>query len=64
MYNLVDIVNGDNQALEDVGTLLCLAQIVLGATDGYVVTMLNEVLDTLLERKQAWATLYQSDVIN
>ena len=64
MYNLVDIIYGDDQALEDVGTLLSLAQIVLGTTDGNIVAMLNEVLDTLLERKQAGTTLNQSDVID
>ena len=64
VYHLVDIVDGDDQALEDVGTLLSLAQIVLGTTDGNIVAMLNEVLNTLLERKQAGTTLYQSNIIN
>ena len=63
MYYLIDIVDCDDQALEDVCTLLSLAQIVLGAADGYVVTVLNEVLNTLLERKQTWTALYQSNIV-
>ena len=49
VYYLVDIVHGDDQAFEDVGTLLSLAQVVLGTADGDVVTVLYEVLHTLLE---------------
>ena len=63
VYHLVDIVNGDDQALEDVCTLLSLAQIVLGAADSYVVTVFNEVLNTLLERKQTWTALDQSNIV-
>ena len=47
--HLVDIVDGDDQTLEDVGTLLSLAQVILGATDRNVVTVLYEILDALLE---------------
>ena len=61
---LVDIVDGDDQTLEDVGTLLSLAQVVLGAANRNIVTMLDEILDALLERKQAGTTFYQSDVIH
>ena len=49
VYHLVDVVHGDDQAFEDVGTFLSLAQVVLGATDGDIVTVLDEVLDALLE---------------
>ena len=49
VYHLVDIVHGDDQAFEDVGTLLGFLQIVLGATDCHIVTVLYEVLHALLE---------------
>ena len=62
--HLVDIVDSDDQAFQDVGTLLGFLQVVLGATNGYVVAVLNEVLDTFLQREQTGTTLHQSDVIH
>ena len=62
--HLVDIVHGDDQTFEDVGTLLGFLQVVLCTTDRHIVAMLNEVLDTLLECKQTRTTLYQSNVIH
>ena len=64
MYHLVDIVHSDNQSFEDVGTLLGFLQVVLGTTDSHVVTMLNEVLDTLLEVQQTGTTLDQCDIVD
>ena len=64
VYHLVDIVDGDDQALEDVGTLLSLAQVVLGAADGDIVTVLYEVLDALLEREQTGTTLHQRNIVD
>ena len=49
VYHLVDIVDGNDQAFEDVSTLLSLAQVVLGAADGDIVAVLYEVLDAILE---------------
>ena len=46
------------------GTLLCFLQIVLGATDGHIMTVLYEVLHALLEGEQTGTTLHQGDVIH
>ena len=64
LYYLVDVVDGDDQAFQNVGTLLSFLQVVLGAADGHVVTMLHEVLDALLERQQTGTTLHQRNVID
>ena len=64
VYHLVDVVDSNNQTFQDVGTLLCFSQIVLGATDGHIMTMLNEILDALLEGQQAGTSLHQCDVIH
>ena len=64
MYHLVDVVDGDDQSFEDVGTLLRLLQVVLGAADGYVVAVLDEVLDALLEVEQTGTTLDQCDIVD
>ena len=64
VHHFVDIVHGNNQALQDVSSLLSLAQVVLRAAYGYVVTMLYEVFNTLLERQQTGATLHQGDVVD
>ena len=62
--NLVDVVHGDNQSFENVGTLLRLLQVVLRATDGHVVTMLHEIFHAFLQREQARTALYERNVIH
>ena len=52
VYHLVNIVHGNNQPFQNVGTLTSLAQVILCATDGHVVTMVNEVADAFLQREQ------------
>ena len=64
VYHLVDIVDGDDQAFEDMGPLLSLTQIVLGATDGHIMTMLHEILDALLQVQQTGTTLHKCDIID
>ena len=64
MYDLVDIVDGDDQALQDMGALLCFLQVELRAADGHVMTVLHEIFHAFLEVQQTGATLYQSDVIH
>ena len=49
LYYLVNIIDSDNQALENVGTSLSLSLLKLGATNGDIMTVLNEVLDALLQ---------------
>ena len=46
------------------GTLLCLAQIVLCTTNDYVVTMFDKVLDAVLQRKQLRTACLVSMVVN
>ena len=58
MYHLVDVVHGDDQTFEDVGTLLCFLQVVLGATDRHIMTVLYEVLYALLEGEQTGTAFY------
>ena len=64
VHHLVDVVAGDDQTLEYVGTLLRLLEVELGAADGYVVTMLHEVLHAFLKSEQTWASLYQGDAVD
>ena len=63
-HHLVDVVAGDDQAFEDMGTLLSLLEVVLCAAYCHVVTVLHEVLHTLLQCKQAWASVYKSDTVD
>ena len=62
--NLVDVVHGDDESFENVGTLLRLLQVVLRATDGHVVTMLHEIFHAFFQREQARTTLYERNVIH
>ena len=64
VYHLVNVVDGDDQTLQDMGTLAGLAQVVLGAADGDIMAVLDEVLDALLEREQTGTSLDQGNVIN
>ena len=64
MYHLVNIVDRNDQTLENVSTLLSLTQVKLGATNSNIVTMLNKVLHTFLERQQARTSFYQCNVIH
>ncbi len=62
--HLVNVVDGNDQSFQDVGALLSLLQVVLGATDGDVVAVLDEVLDALLQRQEARTPLDQGDVVD
>ena len=42
---------------------LCLLQVELGTADSDIVTMLNEVLNTLTKAQQTWTTRYQCDTV-
>ena len=46
------------------GTSLSLSLLKLGATNGYIMTVLHEVLDALLQREQTWTTLNQCDTVD
>ena len=56
VYHFIDIVAGNNQAFQNVGTLFCLALVELGTTNRYIMAMIHEILDALLQRKQLWTT--------
>ena len=62
--HLVDIVASNDEAFEYVCTLLCLLKVELCTAYCYVVTMLNEVLYTLLEGQQAWTAIDQSNAVD
>ena len=64
VHHLVDVVASDDESFENVGTLLRLLQVELCAAYSHVVTMLYEVLHTLLQRQQTWASLHQSDAVH
>ena len=64
VYHLVNVVDGDDQTLQDMGTLAGLAQVVLGAADGDIMAVLDEVLDALLEREQTGTALDQGNVVD
>ena len=63
-HYLVDIVAGDNQAFEDMGTLLSLLEVVLCAAYGDVVTVLYEILNALLKREQTRATVDKRNAVD
>ena len=63
-HNLVDVVAGDNQAFEDMGTLLSLLEVVLCAAYGDVVTVLYEILNALLKREQTRATVDKRNAVD
>ena len=43
--------------------LLRLFEVKLSTTDGYIMTMLNEVLNALTKTQQTWTTRYQCDTV-
>ena len=57
MNNFVDIIACDDKTFQDMSTLLCFLQLVLGTADCYVMTVLYKVLDTFLESKQTRTSL-------
>ena len=64
MYHLVDVVAGNDQALENMSTLLSLLQFELGAADRNIMTMLYEILHTLLQAQKTWTAINKSDAIH
>ena len=62
--HLVNIVAGNYQSLQNMGTLLGFLEIKLGATDHNLVTMLQEVVQQLLEVKQHGTSVNQAHVVD
>ena len=61
---LVDIVDSDDQALEDVDTLLGLAQLKLRTAVDDIVTVLDEELDEVTKVQQLRAALHERNIID
>ena len=64
MHHFIDVVHGDNQSFEDMGTLLCFLQVVSGTADCHIMTVLDEVFHTLLQGEQTGTSLHQSDAVH
>ena len=62
--DLVDIVDCDDQALEDVDTLLSLAQLKLRTAVDDIVTVLDEELDEVTKVQQLRAPLHERNIID
>ena len=62
--DLVDIVDCDDQALEDVDTLLGLAQLKLRTAVDDIVTVLDEELDEVTKVQQLRAALHERNIID
>ena len=62
--NLVDIVDSDDQALEDMDTLLGLAQLKLCTAVDDIVTVLDEELDEVTKVQQLRAALHERNIID
>ena len=62
--DLVDIVDCDDQALEDVDTLLSLAQLKLCTAVDDIVTVLDEELDEITKVQQLRASLHERNIID
>ena len=62
--DLVDIVDCDDQALEDVDTLLSLAQLKLCTAVDDIVTVLDEELDEITKVQQLRAALHERNIID
>ena len=62
--NLVQVVEGDEQTLQDVGSFLGLGQLVAGTTHDNVGPVLDEILNQLLEVERHRPALHQADIID
>ena len=63
LHYLVDVVGGDDECLEQVCALFCLAQVELCAAYGDVVAVLYEVLYAFLQCEQARASVDECDAV-
>ena len=62
--HLVDVVTGDDESFQDVGTLLGLLEVELGAADHHLVAVLQEVMQQFLEVQQHGTSVNQTHIIN
>ena len=59
--DLVDVIEGDEQSLEDVAARLGLVEVVLRAPRHHVALMVEVVADDLVQRERARLAVHQSD---
>ena len=64
MYNFVNIILRNDKTLHNMHTLLRLLQIKASTTYNHIVTMLNEVLNQILQVQEHRATVNQRNVVN
>ena len=64
LHHLVNIVRGDDQTLQDMSPLFCLAQIVFRASDNHVVAVTDEIGDAVAQCQQFGATLHQCNGVD
>ena len=64
LYNLVQMVEGNEQAFEYVGTLLGFSQLVPGAPNDDFGAVLHKVMNELLQVQRHRAALHQAHIIN
>ena len=62
--DFVEVVEGDEQALKDVGPLLGLGQLVLRAAHDDLGAVLDEVVDELLQVQRHRPAFHQADVVD
>ena len=62
--HLIDMVRCDNQALQNVSTVECLLQLESCATNHHFVTVIEEVLQNLLQVHGLWSAIHQTHIIN
>ena len=64
MNNLIDIVTGNNQPFQYMGTLLRFIQIKLCTTNCHVMTMLYKIFNAFLQAQQTWTPFHQRNTIH
>ena len=64
MYDFVNIVAGYDESVQDMGSFLGFAQVILRTADNDLMTVLDEIADTVLQGEQLGTTLYQGDAVH
>ena len=64
LHYFVDVVAGNDVALQNVSPLFSLAEVVLRAADGNIVTMGDEIADEVLQGEQLRTPLNQGDAVH
>ena len=64
VYHLVDVVASHDEGFEDMGAVLGLLQVVTGAADGHVMTVVDKMAHAVLEREQFRTAMHQGDAVH